>query len=64
MNEREPRSYSPETILTLDQLAEWFQVSTDMIDTMGFRSISLGQGRKKRFLVRHVLEDLDRKAAA
>lgn len=64
MSEKEPKSYAPETILTLEQVAEWFQVSTDMVETMGFRCLTLGQGRKRRFLVRHILEDIEKQVAA
>lgn len=58
-----PMAYAPETILTRDQLAAWLQVSGDMVDAMGFRCITISE-RKRRYLVKHILEDLDKRAAA
>jgi hypothetical protein len=47
-------------ILTKQQVAEWLQVSTDMVDRLDLRHIPMGE-RKVRYLAKQVLEDLERR---
>jgi hypothetical protein len=59
-----PKAYQPETVLTLEQLAEWLQLGRDSVMAMGFRYIEApGKQDRRRYLMKHILEDLDRKVA-
>ena len=60
MSENGVRAYPPEAILTKEQVAEWLQVSVDMVDRLNLRSIPISQ-RKVRYLAKHVLEDLEKR---
>jgi hypothetical protein len=59
----EPLSYPPEAVLTKAQVAEWLQVSEDLVDRLNIKSIPIGE-RKRRYLAKHVLEALERESAA
>lgn len=58
----EPKAYAPETILTREQLAAWLQVSPETLDALSLRCIVVSE-RNRRYLVKHVLDDLDKLAA-
>jgi hypothetical protein len=47
-------------ILTKRQVADWLQVSEDLVDRLDLRYIPISE-RKVRYLAKHVLEDLERR---
>lgn len=59
----EPTSYPPETVLTRPELAGWMRCTPANLDAMRLRCIRISE-RKTVYLMKHVLEDLDRKAVA
>lgn len=62
-----PLAYPPTAILTAEQAMEWLQIKERAtFDAMNFRSFPVGSGRERprvRFLAKHILEDLDKRAA-
>ncbi len=52
--ERAPVSYPPETVLTVEQLADWLQLSVRKVETLPIRSWYVGN--RRRYLAAHVLE--------
>jgi hypothetical protein len=63
MSEKQPIAHAPETVLTKAQVADWLQISEDMVDRLNLRRIRISE-RKERYLAKHVLEDLEKRAAA
>lgn len=61
--ERTPKAYAPETVLTLDEVADWLDVSPRTVERMCIKRIALSS-HTRRYLARHVLEYLEAKAAA
>ncbi len=55
--ERQPVSYTPETILTVDQVADWLQLSVRKVEQLPIKSGYLGN--RRRYLAKHVLEYLE-----
>ncbi len=55
--ERQPVAYAPETILTVDQVADWLQLSVRKVETLPIRSAYIGT--RRRYLAKHVLEYLE-----
>lgn len=55
--ERSPASYTPETILTVEQLADWLQLSVRKVEQLPIKSGYLGN--RRRYLAKHVLEYLE-----
>lgn len=62
MSDIRPLSYPRETVLTIEQLAEWLQVSEDTISRMPIPRLR-GFGRAVRFSAGMVLDWLEGKAA-
>jgi hypothetical protein len=59
---RDPKGYSPETVLTIEQVAEWLQVSKRSAEDLHIPCFYLGT-RTRRYLAKHVLEYIEAKAA-
>jgi hypothetical protein len=55
--ERQPAGYTPETILTVEQLADWLQLSVRKVEQLPIKSGYLGN--RRRYLAKHVLEYLE-----
>ena len=55
--ERQPASYTRETILTVEQLADWLQLSVRKVEQLPIKSGYLGN--RRRYLAKHVLEYLE-----
>lgn len=60
---RTPKSYSAETVLHIEEVAEWLDVSVRTIERLPIKRIPVGE-RTRRYLAKHVLEYLDTKAVA
>lgn len=58
-----PISYPPETVLNIEQVAEWLQVSTRTVERLDIPFFLLGK-RTKRYLARHVLEFIEKMKVA
>lgn len=58
-----PRGYSPETVLTIEQLAEWLQVSVRTVERYDIPFFFIGP-RQKRFLGEDVLNFLRQRKSA
>lgn len=56
-----PRSYAPETILTVEQVADWLQLSVRTVEKMGVRSFTVGN--RRRYLAAHILDWINKGAA-
>jgi hypothetical protein len=59
---REPKAYAPETVLTLEEVAEWLIVSPRTVERLPIKRVAVGE-RTRRYLAKHVLEYLEGKAA-
>jgi transcriptional antiterminator len=60
---RLPKAYAPETVLTLNEVAEWLDVSPRTVERYPIKRITLSSSTR-RYLAKHVLEYLESKAAA
>lgn len=60
---RQPKGYSPETVLTIEEVAEWLGVSIRTVERWPIKRITLTRSTR-RYLAKHVLEYLEAKAAA
>jgi hypothetical protein len=59
---RTPIGYSPETILTTEEVAAWLDVHPKTVRKLGIKTCHLGHSTV-RYLAKHVLEYMDAKAA-
>jgi hypothetical protein len=59
----EPVAYTAESVLTIQQVAEWLQISTRMVERIGLKAVYLGP-RTRRYRGATVLEYLAKKEAA
>lgn len=62
--EREPRqpvSHPPETVLTLEQLADWLQLSERKVEELPIRCFYIGN--RRRYLAAHVLAWIEKAAS-
>lgn len=59
----EPKAYPPETVLNIDQVAEWLQVSVRTVERLDIPFIFLGI-RQKRYLGKDVLKFLEQRKSA
>jgi hypothetical protein len=64
---REPESlrpigYSPETVLTIEDVSEWLGISKRSAEKLNLKCFYLGK-RTRRYLAKHVLEYIEAKAA-
>jgi hypothetical protein len=57
-----PKGYIPETVLTIEQVAEWLQISKRSAEDLHIPCIYLGT-RTRRYLAKSVLAYLEGKAA-
>lgn len=55
-------AYAPESVLTIEQVADWLQVSKRQAERLGIPCFYLGT-RTRRYLGKTVLEFLERKIA-
>jgi hypothetical protein len=60
---RNPKGYTPETVLLIEEVAEWLVVSVRTVERLPIKRIPVGE-RTRRYLAKHVLEYLESKAAA
>jgi hypothetical protein len=60
--DRTPKAYTPETVLTTEEVADWLVVSPKTVRTLGIKTVRLGHSTV-RYLAKHVLEYMDAKAA-
>jgi hypothetical protein len=60
--ERTPKAYTPETVLTTEEVAAWLDVNPKTVRTYGIKTVRLGHSTV-RYLAKHVLEYLEGKAA-
>jgi hypothetical protein len=60
---REPKAYAPETVLMIEEVAEWLNVSVRTVERYPIKRIPLSD-HTRRYLAKHVLEYLESKAAA
>jgi hypothetical protein len=60
--ERTPKSYTPETVLTTEEVAVWLDVHPRTVRGLGIKTIRLGHSTV-RYLAKHVLEYMEAKAA-
>lgn len=56
-------AYAPEAILTIEQVAEWLQVSTRTVERLDIPATFLGH-RTKRYLGKDVLKYLEMRKAS
>lgn len=56
----EPIGYSPETVLTIDQLAAWLQISKRAAERLHIPCFYLGT-RTRRYLGKSVMEYLEKR---
>jgi hypothetical protein len=61
--ERSPIGYTPETVLTIEQVAEWLQIGERSAEDLHLPCFYLGT-RTRRYLAKHVLEYIEKKVAA
>lgn len=59
---RRPLAYPPETVLTIEQVAEWLQTSVRSVERLDIPCIYLGT-RTRRYLAKVVLKYLEERAA-
>ncbi len=59
---RVPIAYAAETVLTTEEVAAWLDVHPKTVRGLGIRTVKLGHSTV-RFLAKHVLEYLEKKAA-
>jgi hypothetical protein len=57
-----PKGYIPETVLTIEQVAEWLQVSKRSAEELHLPCFYLGT-RTRRYLAKDVLAFIERKVA-
>jgi hypothetical protein len=57
-----PLAYAPESVLTLEQVADWLQVSKRQAERLHIPCLYLGK-RTRRFLGKTVLDFLEKKTA-
>ena len=62
MPEQTPIGYSPETVLTIEQVADWLQISKRSAESLHLPCFYLGK-RTRRFLAKDVLRYIEAKAA-
>lgn len=60
---RTPKAYPPETVLHIEEVAEWLDTSVRTIERLPIKRIPVGE-RTRRYLAKHVLEYLESKAVA
>ena len=60
--DRTPKDYTPGTILTTEEVADWLVVSPKTVRTLGIKTVKLGHSTV-RYLAKHVLEYMDGRAA-
>jgi excisionase family DNA binding protein len=61
--DRIPKGYTPETVLTIEEVAEWLGVSVRTVERWPIKRLTLSRSTR-RYLAKHVLEYLEAKAAA
>ena len=61
-SKREPKGYTPETVLTTEEVAVWLDVHPKTVRALGIRTVRLGHSTV-RYLAKHVLEYMEAKAA-
>jgi hypothetical protein len=59
---RSPIGYAPETVLTIEQVAEWLDISKRTAESLHLKCFYLGT-RTRRYLAKHILEYIEAKAA-
>ena len=59
---RQPKDYSPGTILTREEVAEWLDVDPKTVRNLGIKTVRIGHSTV-RYLAKHVLEYMEAKAA-
>ena len=62
IQKREPKAYAAETVLTIEEVADWLSVHPKTVRTLGIKTVRLGHSTV-RYLAKHVLEYMDAKAA-
>jgi hypothetical protein len=62
MTDSTPIGFSPETVLTIEDVARWLGVSKRHAETLDLKCFYLGT-RTRRYLAKHVLEYIEAKAA-
>lgn len=60
---RIPKAYAPETVLTIEEVAEWLDVSIRTVERYPIKRLTLSRSTR-RYLAKHVLEYLETLAAA
>jgi hypothetical protein len=60
--DRIPKSYSPETVLTTEEVAAWLDVHPKTVRALPIKTVRLGHSTV-RYLAKHVLEYMEQKAA-
>lgn len=59
----EPIGFTPETVLTIEDVARWLMISKRSAESLNLPCFYLGT-RTRRYLAKHVLEYIEKKAAA
>ena len=60
--DRTVRAYPSEAVLTIEQVAEWLQMSVRSVERLDLPCVYLGT-RTRRFLAKHIVEYLERRVA-
>lgn len=62
LEQRIPKSYAPETVLTIEEVAAWLVVSVRTVERYPIKRVTLSRSTR-RYLAKHVLEYLEGIAA-
>lgn len=63
VNDQEPIGYSPETVLTIEEVARWLRVSVRQAERLKIPCFYLGE-RTRRYLGKTVIEYMEKKEKA
>lgn len=59
---RVPKAYSPDTVLTTEEVADWLVVSPKTVRGLPIKVVKLGHSTV-RYLAKHVMEYMEGRAA-
>lgn len=60
---RSPKAYAPETVLTIEEVADWLGVSARTVERYPIKRLTFSRSTR-RYLAKHVLEFMEAKAVA